>query len=96
MRYVGYVACMGKLCIAFAWETWTERPFGRPGHRRVDNIKTHLQETGWQTWIGLIWFRTGTCGRPLQTWWNFGFGKKWRVCRLPRNYQLLKDSTPCT
>jgi len=45
-----------------------ERPFGRPRHRRVENIKTDLQETGWQTWIGLIWLRTGTCGRLLQTW----------------------------
>jgi len=44
-----------------------ERPFGRPRHGRVDNIKTDLQETGWQTWIGLIWLRTGTCGRLLQT-----------------------------
>jgi len=48
----------------------------------VENIKTDLQETGWQTWIGLIWLRTGTCGRRLQTWWNFEFGKMWRVCRL--------------
>jgi len=48
----------------------------------VENIKTDLQETGWQTWIGLIWLRTGTCGRLLQTWWNFGFEKMWRVCWL--------------
>jgi len=49
---------------------------------RVGNIKTNLQKTGWHMWIGLIWLRTGTCGRLLQTWWNFGFDKMWRVCWL--------------
>jgi len=34
----------------------------------VDNIKTDIQEKGQRTWIGLIWLRTGTCGRLLQTW----------------------------
>jgi len=29
-----------EISIAFVWETGTERPFGRPRHRRVDNIKT--------------------------------------------------------
>jgi hypothetical protein len=57
-----------EIRIAFVWETGMERPFGRPRLRRVDNIKTDLQETGWQTWIGLIWLRTGACGRLLQTW----------------------------
>jgi hypothetical protein len=52
--------------MAFNWETQMERPFVRPRHRRVDNIKTDLQETGWQTWIRLIWLRTGTCGRLLK------------------------------
>jgi hypothetical protein len=42
--------------------------FGRCRHRRVDNIKTDLQETGQRAWIGLIWLRTGTCGRILKTW----------------------------
>ena len=56
-----------EICTAFVWETRKERPFGRPRHRRVDNIKTDIQETGWQTWTGLIWFRTGSCGRLLQT-----------------------------
>jgi len=42
---------------SFAWETRTERPFGRSRHRRVDNIKTDLQETEWQAWTGLIWLR---------------------------------------
>jgi len=51
----------------FVWEIGTERPFERPRHRRVENIKTG-QETGWQTWIGMIWLRTGRCGRLLQPW----------------------------
>jgi len=42
-----------------------ERPIGRPRQIRMEIIKTNLQETGWQTWIGLIWLRTG---RLLQTW----------------------------
>jgi len=37
-------------------------------HRTVGNIKTDLLETGWQTWIGLMWLRKGTCGRLMQTW----------------------------
>jgi len=59
----------------------------------VDNINIDLQETGWQTWIGLIWLRAGTCGRLLRTWWNFGFDKMWRVCWLTKKL-LKKDSTP--
>jgi hypothetical protein len=43
-----------------------ERPFGKPRHKRVDNIKTDLQETDWQTWIRLTWLKTKTCDRPLQ------------------------------
>jgi len=57
-----------EICIAFVQETRMERPFVRPRHRRVESIKSDLQETGWQTWIGLIWLRTGTCGKLLQTW----------------------------
>jgi hypothetical protein len=80
MSHVEYVACMSKGKMhSFAWETRTGRPFGRSRHRRVDNIKTDLQETGWQTWIGLIWFRVGTCDWLLQTWQNFGFEKMWIV-----------------
>ena len=48
---------------------------------RVENIKTHLQETGWQTGTGLVCVSKGTCGRPLQTWWTFGFDIMWRVCQ---------------
>jgi hypothetical protein len=46
---------------SFVQETGRERPFGRPRHRMVESIKTDLHETGWQTWIGLIWHRTGSC-----------------------------------
>jgi len=62
-----------------------------------DNINIDLQETEWQTWIGLIWVRTGTCGRLLQAWCNFRFDKMWRVCWSTKKLVLsLKDSTPCS
>jgi len=67
MRYEGYVIGSGnEICIAFVQETETERQFGRPRHIRGDDINIDLQETGWQTRIGLIWIRTGTCGRLFQ------------------------------
>jgi hypothetical protein len=39
-----------------------KRPLGRPGRRRVDNIKMDSREIGWDgmVWIGLIWLRMGT------------------------------------
>ena len=58
-----------------------ERPFGRQRYIRAENIETDLQETGWQTWIGMIWLKTWTWGRILQTWWNFVFDIMWRVCQ---------------
>ena len=73
-----------ETCIALVWETRTKRPFGIPRHIRVEDIKADLQETEWQTWIGLIWLRTGTCGRFLLTSWNFGFDKTWKVCWLAK------------
>jgi hypothetical protein len=48
----------------------------------VGNIKTDIQETWWRTRTGLIWLRTETCGRQQQTWRNFGFDKRCRVCQL--------------
>jgi hypothetical protein len=33
--------------------------------RWEDNIKMDLQEVGWGTWTGMIWFRIGTGGGPL-------------------------------
>jgi hypothetical protein len=63
--------------------------FGECRHRRVENIKTGIQETGWRTWIGLIWLRTGTCGMLLQTWWTFGFDK---MCRLSVSKQTTTFS----
>jgi hypothetical protein len=42
------------------------RPFGRPRHRRVENIKIDIQETGWKTWIGLDWLSTGTRGNSCK------------------------------
>jgi len=68
MRYVGYVACMGKGVVdSFcSGNPNSMTQFGRPRHRRVDNIKIDIQETGLRAWIGLIWLRTGTCGKLLQ------------------------------
>jgi hypothetical protein len=43
-----------------------ERPFGRPTHTRVDNIRTDLQEMEYKMWIGTIWLRTGLHGKLLQ------------------------------
>ena len=84
MRYDRYVAWGNEICIAFVQETGTERPFGRPRHIKGDNMNIDLQETGWQTWIGLIWLRIGTCGRVLQTWCTFRFDKMWKVCQLAK------------
>jgi len=43
MRYEGYVACMGKeMRLTFAHEIQSERPLGRPRHRRVENNETYL------------------------------------------------------
>jgi hypothetical protein len=30
-----------------------------------ENIKNDLNETGYEVWIGFIWFKTGTSGRLL-------------------------------
>jgi hypothetical protein len=42
-----------------------KRPLRRPRPGWQDNIKTDLQEVGWETWNGLIWLRIGTDGRYL-------------------------------
>ena len=42
-----------------------QRPLGRPRRRRVDNIKMGLQEVRWETWTGLIYFKTGAGGGLL-------------------------------
>ena len=95
MRYEGYVAGMGKWNMhTFVWEIGTERPFERLRHRRVENIKTG-QETGWQTWIGIIWLRTGTCGRLLQPWWNFRLDKMCRVCWLANELLPPQEELYC-
>jgi hypothetical protein len=44
-----------------------KRPLGRPRHIRKDNIKMHLQETGWGVWTGFMWLRIGTGGGLLRT-----------------------------
>ena len=37
-----------------------KRSLEKPKNKREDNIKTDLQEIGWETWTGLIWLRIGT------------------------------------
>jgi hypothetical protein len=37
-------------------------PLRRPMHRWEYNITIYLLEVDGETWIGLIWLRTGTCG----------------------------------
>jgi hypothetical protein len=69
--------------------TWFKHNF------RVHNIKTDLQETGWQTWIGPIWLKTGTCGRILQTWWTFGFNKMWIFCWLAKELSASPEALYC-
>jgi hypothetical protein len=64
-------------------------------HIRVDNIETDLQDTGWQTCIRLIWPRTGTCGRLLQTLWTFGFDKMLRVCWLAMELSASQEGLYC-
>jgi len=57
----------------------------------VDNIKNDLHETGWQTWIGMIWLMTGTCDWLLQTWQTFRFDKMWRVCQLAKELLVSQE-----
>ena len=70
MRYVWSVACVGNGVVnsSCSGKPNGKTPFGTARNRRVDNIKTDLQETGQKAWVGLIWLRTGKCGRLLQTW----------------------------
>ena len=76
MTNEGYVACMGKWNMhSFCLGNQNGKTICKTQALRVGNIKIDLQETGWQAWIGLIWLRTGTCGRLLQTWWNFRLDK---------------------
>jgi hypothetical protein len=42
-----------------------KRPLVRPRCRWVDNIKMDLERQDGLVWIGLIWFKIGTSGRPL-------------------------------
>jgi len=55
MRYIGYVACMGKMVmhIFLFGKLNGVTPFGSPRHRMVGNIKTDIQEKRWRTRIGL-------------------------------------------
>ena len=58
MRWAGHVACMGEergVYRVLVGKPEGKRPLGRPRRRRVDNIRTDLQEVGcgYMDWIGL-------------------------------------------
>jgi hypothetical protein len=51
MRWVGYVASMGKIRNIYkilVGKPEGKRPFRRPGQRWEDNIKIDLKEIGWE------------------------------------------------
>jgi len=56
-----FICCREKK-IRFIYKRYPEgkRPFGRPRHRRDDNIKMDLQEVGVRVWTGSKWLRIGT------------------------------------
>ena len=57
MKWAVYVARMGDrrgTYRVFMRKPEGKRPFGRPRHRWVDNVKIDLQEVGWEAWTGLI------------------------------------------
>ena len=66
MRWARNVASMGERRGLYRVLVGTpdgKRQLGRSRRRWEDNIKTHLQEVGWETWNGLLWLRKGTgCG----------------------------------
>ena len=50
MRWAGHVGCMGETRGAYmilVGKSEEKRPFGRPRHRREDDIEFYLQEVGW-------------------------------------------------
>jgi len=58
MRWAGNVACMGAergVYRVLVGKPERKRPLGKPRRRRVDNIRTDLQEVGcgYIDWIGL-------------------------------------------
>jgi len=60
MRWVGHVTRMGErrgACRVLVGKPEGKRPLGRPKRRWEDNIELDLQEVGWASWIGFIWFR---------------------------------------
>jgi hypothetical protein len=59
MRWAGYVTHMGEMILAGRPEG---RLLGRPDLTWEDNIEMDLQEVGWGSWTGLIWFRMGRVG----------------------------------
>jgi len=66
MRWVEHVARMGNVEV-YTYKVLVGKPEGRGPLRRRRrrfevNIKMDLQEVGWGTWTGLIWFKIGIVG----------------------------------
>ena len=57
----------GALCLTLILigTTTGKRPLGRPRRRWEDNIRTDLEEIGFNRGIGLIGLRIGIIGGPL-------------------------------
>jgi hypothetical protein len=63
MRWAGHVARIGERrgkCRNSVGKPEGKRPLGTPRRRWEDNIKTNLQEVGWEAWSGLILIRIWT------------------------------------
>ena len=93
MRYVGYVACMVKGFVESFCSGCPngKTPFRIPRHRRVDNIKKHIQEAWWRTTIGQR--RVAVYSKHDE---YLGSIKCAEFVDYPMNYLLLKKvSTPC-
>jgi hypothetical protein len=57
MRWVEYVACLGKMRNAyFGWKPEGKRPHGRPRCRWEDNTRMDLREVGLEgvEWMHLV------------------------------------------
>ena len=68
MGWAGHVASVGERRSVYGvlvGKPEGKRPIGRPRRKWEDNIKTDLQEVGWDAWTGLIWLRIRTGGDHL-------------------------------
>ena len=68
MRWVGNVACVGKMIGVYRVSVVKpegKRALGSPRHRLEYNMKMDLQEIKWRGWNELIWLRIGIGGGCL-------------------------------